>query len=102
MHCEKMTNPHVLPEVPRREREQPSAIWISLAIAFLIVVWSLNYVVGKIGLRELPALALGSFRVVTAGIASLPVLFLSRLGKRQGVKVELEVNKKPSRRLDEF
>src|SRR5438270_3768478 len=97
-----MTKPHVLPEVPRREREQPSAIWISFAITFLILVWSLNYVVGKIGLRELPALALGSFRVVTAGIVSLPVLFLLRRGKRQGVKGELEVSKKPSRRLDEL
>src|SRR5207253_10341484 len=102
MHCEKMTKPHVLPEVPRREREQPSAIWISLAIAFLILVWSLNYVVGKIGLRELPALALSSFRVVTAGIVSLPVLFLLRRGRRQGVKGELEVSKKPARARDEF
>src|SRR5579863_4981660 len=60
-------------------------------MAFLIFVWSLNYIVAKIGLRELPALALGSFRLVTAGIVSLPMLFL--LKKEKGVegKVTLEV-----------
>jgi len=54
-------------------------------MAFLIFVWSLNYIVAKIGLRELPALALGSFRVITAGIVALPVLFFSRTGKDQVV-----------------
>src|SRR5579883_667975 len=53
---------------------RPAAIWIFLALVFLIFVWSLNYVVGKVGLQELPALALGSFRIVVAGIASLPPL----------------------------
>ncbi len=42
-------------------------------MSFLIFVWSLNYIVAKIGLRELPALALGSFRLLTAGMVSLPV-----------------------------
>jgi drug/metabolite transporter (DMT)-like permease len=55
--------------------DRPSPIWIFLALVFLIFVWSLNYVVGKVGFRELPALALGSFRIVVAGIASLPVFF---------------------------
>jgi drug/metabolite transporter (DMT)-like permease len=63
-------------------------------MAFLILVWSLNYIVAKVGLRELPALALGSFRLVTAGIVSLPVLFFPRAGKGQGVKVQLEVSRK--------
>ena len=69
----------------------PSSASILLVMAFLIFVWSLNYIVAKIGLRELPALALGSFRLVTAGIVSLPVLFFSRTGKGQVVKVTVEV-----------
>jgi drug/metabolite transporter (DMT)-like permease len=63
-------------------------------MVLLIFVWSLNYIVAKIGLRELPALALGSFRVVTGGIVSLPVLFLSCARKGQGgqgIKVKVEV-----------
>jgi len=63
-------------------------------MAFLIFVWSLNYIVGKIDLRELPALALGSFRLMVAGIVSLPALFFPRTGKRQGVKVTVEVARK--------
>jgi drug/metabolite transporter (DMT)-like permease len=62
-------------------------------MAFLILVWSLNYIVAKIGLRELPALALGSFRLVTAGIVSLPVLFFPRLGQERGIKGTLEISR---------
>ncbi|PYU21965.1 MAG: hypothetical protein DMG32_19365 [Acidobacteria bacterium] len=80
--------------LPEPVRPAPSSAWIFLALAFLILVWSLNYIVGKIGLRELPALALGSFRLVTAGIVSLPVLLFPRAGKRQGIKVTLEVLQK--------
>jgi len=63
-------------------------------MAFLIFAWSLNYIVAKIGLRELPALALGSFRLVTAGIVSLPVLFFLRAGNRHNLKVQVEVSQK--------
>ena len=44
----------------------------------VIFLWSMNYVIGKLGLREIPALAMGSLRVLGAGIASLPVLFFPR------------------------
>jgi len=68
-------------------------------MVFLIFVWSLNYIVAKIGLRELPALALGSFRVVTAGIVSLPVLLLPRTRKRQGIKVTVQVLEPGTKKL---
>src|SRR5260370_13676672 len=70
----------------------PSSLRVFLAIAFLIFVWSLNYIVGKIALRELPALALGSFRLVVAGIVSLPALFLPSAGKGKAIKVTVEVS----------
>jgi drug/metabolite transporter (DMT)-like permease len=57
---------------------RPPQIWLFLAVGGVIFLWSLNYVIGKIGLREIPALAMGSFRVLGAGIASLPVLFFRR------------------------
>jgi drug/metabolite transporter (DMT)-like permease len=80
----------------------PSSALIFLVMAFLIFVWSLNYIVARIGLRELPALALGSFRLVTAGIVSLPVLFFSRTGKDQVVKVTVEVPGNSSTLLSEL
>jgi drug/metabolite transporter (DMT)-like permease len=60
-------------------------------MTFLVVVWSLNYIVAKVGLRELPGLALGSFRLVTAGIVSLPALFFVRAEQRASVKEGLEL-----------
>jgi drug/metabolite transporter (DMT)-like permease len=73
---------------------RPSTASIFLVMAFLIFVWSLNYIVAKIALRELPALALGSFRLVTAGIVSLPVLFFPRAAKRHDLQVQVEVSQK--------
>ena len=73
---------------------EASSLSIFLVMAFLIFVWSLNYIVAKIGLRELPALALGSFRLVTAGIVSLPVLFFTRGIAGHDIKVKGEVLRK--------
>jgi drug/metabolite transporter (DMT)-like permease len=81
---------------------RPSSIWIFLAIVFLIFVWSLNYVVAKIGLRELPPLALASFRIVTAGIVSLPVLFFPRAGAGAEAQVILEVSANRPKALREL
>src|SRR4029077_13317977 len=95
---------------PEPVRPAPSSLSLFVALAFLIFVWSLNYIVAKIALREIPPLALGSFRLVTAGLVSLPVLFFRGAGKGQGVKVTPEVTSevtfkkkgKRSRRLDEL
>jgi drug/metabolite transporter (DMT)-like permease len=81
---------------------RPSSALIFLVMAFLIFVWSLNYIVGKIGLRELPALALGSFRLVLAGIVSVAVLFFLRAGKSREVKVKVEVPGNRSALLSEL
>src|ERR1051326_6689130 len=78
-----------------------SSVWIFLALFFLIFVWSLNYVVAKVGLRELPPLALGSFRLVLAGIVSLPVLFFFKSAPRRvraaqgnNIQVTVEVSRR--------
>jgi drug/metabolite transporter (DMT)-like permease len=81
---------------------RPSSAWILLTLIFLILVWSLNYIVAKVGLRELPPLALGSFRLVTAGVVSLPVVFFPRAGKREGLHVTLEVSEEPPSELHEL
>jgi drug/metabolite transporter (DMT)-like permease len=60
----------------------------------LIFVWSLNYIVAKIGLRELPALALGSFRLVLAGMVSVPLLFSASAGKSEWLQVTPELSRK--------
>lgn len=81
---------------------QPSSVSLFLAIAFLILVWSLNYIVAKIGLRELPPLALGSFRLLVAGIVSLPVIIFLRTGKRSTSQVIREFSSRRPAPLGEI
>jgi drug/metabolite transporter (DMT)-like permease len=90
----------VIVEVHRVSR--PSSAWIFLALVFLILVWSLNYIVAKVGLRELPPLALGSFRLLTAGTVSLPILFFPRTVIGDRTQVTLEAAGKRSGRLHEL
>jgi drug/metabolite transporter (DMT)-like permease len=54
----------------------PSRGLIAASISIIIAIWAINFVVAKIGLRHLPAVTLGSFRVVVAGFAMLPAYFL--------------------------
>jgi drug/metabolite transporter (DMT)-like permease len=46
----------------------------------VLLIWTLNFVAAKIGLRSLPGLTLASFRVVAAGLVMIPCyLICSRL-----------------------
>ena len=42
-------------------------------MAITVVIWSVNYTVGKIGFHYMRPMALASFRVLVAGVAMLPV-----------------------------
>jgi len=44
----------------------------------MVACWSLNFIVGKVGLEHLSPLTLASFRVVLAGIIMAPIYFLLR------------------------
>jgi drug/metabolite transporter (DMT)-like permease len=46
---------------------------IAASIGLLVLVWALNFIAGKIGLRSIPALTLAPFRVVLAGMVMLPL-----------------------------
>jgi drug/metabolite transporter (DMT)-like permease len=51
-----------------------------LSIGFVILIWAVNFIAAKIGLRSLPAATLASFRVVLAGAVMVPCYLLcSRL-----------------------
>jgi drug/metabolite transporter (DMT)-like permease len=50
------------------------------SIGLVVVVWAVNFIAAKVGLRYLPPVAMASFRVVLAGIAMVPAYFVcSRL-----------------------
>ena len=58
----------------------PSRAVLGASIALVILIWAVNFIAAKIGLRSLPAATLASFRVVLAGAVMIPFyLVCSRL-----------------------
>lgn len=57
-------------------------------IGLQVAAWSLNFILGKVGLRYWAPLALASFRLVLAGVIMLPVCMVHRLVFRPGAALE--------------
>jgi drug/metabolite transporter (DMT)-like permease len=58
----------------------PNRAVMAASIGLVVVVWAVNFVAAKIGLRYLPAVTMASFRVVIAGLSMVPgYLICSRL-----------------------
>lgn len=55
---------------------RPSGLALAAGVAFVAAAWVGNFFVGKMGLRTLPPLRLLSFRLVIAGVVSIPLYFL--------------------------
>ena len=56
----------------------PSPAALYGMIAFMIVSWALNFVVGKVALREIPALVLPGLRIAIAFLFFLPIYLWDR------------------------
>jgi drug/metabolite transporter (DMT)-like permease len=56
----------------------PSATRLYAMIAFMIVSWALNFVIGKVALREIPALVLPGLRIALAAICFIPIYVWDR------------------------
>jgi drug/metabolite transporter (DMT)-like permease len=53
---------------------------MAASIGLVVVVWAVNFIAAKIGLRYLPPVTMASFRVAIAGMSMVPAYFLcSRL-----------------------
>jgi drug/metabolite transporter (DMT)-like permease len=50
----------------------PSRPVIASLIGLIVVIWAVNFIAAKIGLRSLPPLAMASFRVCAAGAVMVP------------------------------
>lgn len=62
-------------------------MWLVAAMAVIVVIWSLNYTVAKIGFGHMRPAALASLRIVVAGLAMIPVAVYSALaGQGRGAK----------------
>ncbi len=51
----------------------PSRAAIAISITLLMAIWAINFLVVKIGVRYLPALAFASFRIVAAGLFMIAI-----------------------------
>jgi drug/metabolite transporter (DMT)-like permease len=60
-----------------RERA-PSRSVVSLSIGGVVLLWALNFIAAKIGLRHLTPLTMASFRVVIAGAVMVPLYLVCR------------------------
>jgi drug/metabolite transporter (DMT)-like permease len=49
---------------------------MAASIALVVVVWAVNFIAAKIGLRYLPPLTMASFRVTLAGLSMVPAYLL--------------------------
>lgn len=58
------------------QQRPPGRAAIAFSVALIVVVWAVNFIAAKIGLRNISAPAMGSFRVVLAGVALLPIYFV--------------------------
>lgn len=62
--------------------ERPSEARLYFLLAWMVVFWAVNYVVGKIALREFPSLLLACLRTQGAAAAILPIYFWKRPNDR--------------------
>ena len=63
---------------PASTSRGPRTVVLASAVGLVIVIWSVNFVAAKIGLRALPPLTLASLRVTLAAILLIPVYLLQR------------------------
>ena len=54
----------------------PNRVLMAASIGLVVVVWAVNFIAAKIGLRYLPAVTMASFRVVIAGMSMVPAYFI--------------------------
>jgi drug/metabolite transporter (DMT)-like permease len=64
---------------------RPRPFLLASAVGLVIVIWALNFIAAKIGLRALPPLSLASLRVTLAAILLIPVYFFRRRISRSGL-----------------
>jgi drug/metabolite transporter (DMT)-like permease len=60
----------------------PSRTRLYSMVAFMIVSWALNFVIGKIALREIPALVLPGLRIGLATVCLIPIYLWRRPKQR--------------------
>jgi len=59
----------------REAQGHPSALRLYSLIGLMVIFWAMNFLIGKVALREFPAVLLSGLRVSLAALLILPVYF---------------------------
>ncbi len=54
----------------------PNRVVMAASIGLVVVVWAVNFIAAKIGLRYLPPVTMASFRVAIAGLSMVPAYLI--------------------------
>jgi drug/metabolite transporter (DMT)-like permease len=54
----------------------PGRSVVTVSVAVVVALWSINFIAAKIAVRYLPGITVASFRVVLGGLAMVPAYFL--------------------------
>jgi drug/metabolite transporter (DMT)-like permease len=68
----------------------PSRPMITGLVALIVVIWAINFITAKIGLRYFPPLTMASFRVCAAGLVMVPFYLAARRLRVSGDPEEAE------------
>ncbi|PWT90653.1 MAG: hypothetical protein C5B56_05110 [Proteobacteria bacterium] len=63
---------------------RPNRVLLACAAVFVILVWAVNFIAGKVGLRYLPPMTMASLRVTLAAIFLVPVYAFHRRALTRG------------------
>lgn len=75
----------------------PSRLVIAALIGLIVVIWAINFIAAKVGLRYFPPLTMASFRVCAAGVVMVP-FYLAIRGARWFVGAASRATNEPVQR----
>jgi len=77
-------------QVETSKGRAPSRPVIAALIGLIVVIWAINFIAAKIGLRHFPALTMASFRVCAAGVVMVPFYLAFRRVKVFAIAADAE------------
>lgn len=63
---------------PNPSARRPSEAFLMASLVFMLLLWSVNYIAGKIALRTMDPITLASFRLEVAALLMIPVYFTQK------------------------
>lgn len=75
----------------------PSRLVIAALIGLIVVIWAINFIAAKVGLRYFPPLTMASFRVCAAGVVMVP-FYLAIRGARWFAGAASQANNEATQR----